>query len=126
MLLHLAEQCGVNVTYRGENQNLTLFVVPRGRSILIGRDWLVNLKVDLNELSNMCSLSLLDGKKLFNDFPDEFSEKLGCVKQKELKIRLKGNQYETYLSPVQTSRGGYCGRKLWMEFSCCFRHQGEW
>uniref|UniRef100_A0A8D8YE86 Uncharacterized protein n=1 Tax=Cacopsylla melanoneura TaxID=428564 RepID=A0A8D8YE86_9HEMI len=89
MLLHLAEQCGVNVTYRGENQNLTLFVVPRGRSILIGRDWLVNLKVDLNELSNMCSLSLLDGKKLFNDFPDEFSEKPGCFKQLNPKIPSK-------------------------------------
>ncbi|TLY46627.1 MAG: DDE-type integrase/transposase/recombinase, partial [Gammaproteobacteria bacterium] len=105
----------VNVTYQNVNKQLELYVIPKGAHPLIGRNWLQTLGVEISfkeKIFGMENKALLSDvktvnksscsdltKKLVDEFPEVFCDKLGQYKGEPVKLTLKPDSTPRYFKP---------------------------
>ncbi|XP_053390286.1 uncharacterized protein K02A2.6-like [Mercenaria mercenaria] len=77
-------KCKVNI--HGQEKDLKLYVMRKGKVPLFGREWLYALKLDWTEIWN---LNLDRVAQLKNKYKDVFDRDLGKVKDLKAKLKLK-------------------------------------
>lgn len=96
----------VNVNYAQENKRLDLYVIKDGAHPLIGRDWMkiLNIEVSINN-NHIFTIAKNKNyrdemiKKLINEFPSVFNEKLGEYKGEPVKLIVKHDAKPKYFKP---------------------------
>ena len=92
----------VDVCYEGQKCQLPVTVVDGNVPTLLGRDWLSKLKLHWDELVSRSRegrvMSLTDGRvgALVKDYPEVFSDKLGCLKDFKVSIPVKPDVAPTF------------------------------
>jgi len=98
----------VNVLYGNVNREMDLYIIKAGSHPLVGRDWLRSLGVEISfknhdtllEISKTNVNNCVDlANKLFKEFPNVFSDELGCFKDEPVKLALKENTVPRYFKP---------------------------
>lgn len=93
----------VKVEYNGRTSNEDLYVVPDGYEPLLGRVWVRHLKINLEEVDQNTGgeidnkiASIKDITDIEKLFPEVFEQKVGCVPNFTIKLRLRDGAKPIY------------------------------
>ena len=94
----VAGKMEVEVRYRGKESSLSLYVVKGGGPSLLGRDWLMVLKIDWHNIKVASLATSQKGvKALLTKYADVFQEGLGQMNTFEASLHLKPGALPKFL-----------------------------
>lgn len=99
----------VNVHFKGMSTVDELYIVPDDCAALVGRSWIRRLKINLNELdeldlgkkSNDIFYNHNGIEDIMREFKDVFEEKIGCVPNHKVSLKLRDNAKPIYTKERQ-------------------------
>lgn len=99
----------VNIKFENTSINDELYIVPDGCSALIGRTWIRRLKINLDKLdqgnSNEAMIKTINNsnevEELVRDFACVFEEKIGCIPNYKVTLKLRENVKPIYIKERQ-------------------------
>ena len=98
---------GVDVVYKQQRCRLPVTVVKGNVPMLFGRDWLAKLKLDWGELFPAVAVNALQPNSpveaLAAEFPEVFSDKLGCLKDFKVHIPVPEGVQPRFFKPRPVS-----------------------
>ena len=86
----------VTVEYEEQKKNLTLLVAAGSGPSLLGRDWLLEIQLNWQQLHHFCSDKHL--QEILNRHSEIFNEELGLVKQ-TAKLQIESNAVPRFCKP---------------------------
>ncbi|XP_018359746.1 PREDICTED: uncharacterized protein K02A2.6-like [Trachymyrmex cornetzi] len=87
----------VEVCYKDKVSFEKMYIVPDNMSPLLGRSWIRNLNINLQEIDKELGANTIDPQipainnieNIINHFPDIFEEKIGCVPEFLISLQLR-------------------------------------
>ncbi len=89
----------VCVEYQGQKENLSLLVVRKRGPSLLGRDWLLKIRLDWRELHQVRASPSLSLQELLDQHPDLFKDELGTVKGVAAQIHVEHQARPQFFRP---------------------------
>jgi hypothetical protein len=94
----------LRVQYKNLSRILQVFIVSVERQGLIGRDWIQELKMDLNQLFSTQQVSLISNldhdeliKELMVEYSDVFDNKPGKIREIQAKLTLRSDAKPVFI-----------------------------
>ncbi len=89
----------VDVNYKDQHKQLTFHVLKQNGPILLGRDWLKEIKLDWSEIKcyNISKISTMDA--LLEKYASVFDSELGTIKDFKARINLKPDSTPKFFKP---------------------------